>query len=280
MILFWVILCFFTACGTAKEQNKEQAVTNTSDESTEVKLNDIDIVSTETEEIVYKAEESIEVKKAIKSLIPDISSMFYTPSVITCDYGGNYQGVDIGFSCKYTITKVDDYCIWDIEDITCTKYENKKITLDIKSYINKIMSKTSFRVNVKNNNIKYIVYDGTIAIRHDVDNSVNSLKDPLLYKFSKEKAGEYLDYNADEGVKYREAYKFVECFLRAIVGDSPFQISTIVNDCKLTDDEQTDNKQVYSNGYTYTVEKVSDNEYLIGVVVNDVNYCVKLTIYK
>lgn len=281
IVLVGIILCALTACNIVDKQVElgvvpvtETDVLRLSDNSNALSLN-------EKEEVELKTIEASEIKeKVVTSLLPDIKEIFYTPSVVVCEYEGNFQGVDIGFTCKYTISEKDNGYTWDIEDISCTKYNNENVSLDVMSYINKVMSTTSFRANTYGNNIKYIVYDDTIATNHDVDNSVNDLNGILLTKFGKEKAGVYLDYNADEGVYYREAYKFVECFLRAIVGDLPFQINIIANKCYLTKDEQTNTKQIYTNGNIYTVEKVDDAIYEIGVEQYEVNYCVKLTIYK
>lgn len=220
------------------------------------------------------------VKNKVKQLDNELREIFYEPYKIKCEYSGKFHGNEISFYCTYNIIKDSEYSyIWDIENIECTKYKGKeKHNDEIKSHINSMMEHTSLRANLKYNEITYIVYDYTMAIAHGVENSVNDLKTPLINKFERLKNSEFIQYDSDEGIKYRGAYNFVECFASAITGDFPFDIGTI-NDCDLSDEvKQTDKKQTYSNGNTYVVEKVSDTEYKIGVTKSDIEYSVTFVI--
>ena len=220
------------------------------------------------------------VKKKVKQLDTELSKIFHEPDKIKCEYSGNFHGNEISFYCTYNIIKDSDYSyVWDIEDIECTEYKGKeKHNDEIKSHINSMMEHTSLRANLKYNEITYIVYDYTMAIAHGVENSVNGLKTPLLNKFERLKKSEFIQYDSDEGIKYRGAFDFVECFTSAIEGDLPFDLDHI-GDCKLAEDtEQTDKKQTYSNGNTYVIEKIEENEYKISVTKSDLNYTVTLVI--
>lgn len=281
LVLFGVAIMSLAACSNVENEIKNQAPPATelnvvNDEKIEIKSNTIaeNALGTNT-----GAGSKQEIKEKIVELNKEIEKKFYEPGVIKCSYSGKTNGTTIDFDCTYTIIKHGDNYIWDIENIECTKYKSSA-KLDIKSHINKIMSKASLRANVNKGEIKYIVYNDTIAVNHDVESEVNELRTPFLDMFSKEKQGEYLNYDADEGIYYREAYKFVECFLFAITGDTPFEIDTMNSKaCKLDDEvKQTNKKQIYTNGYKYSIEKKSNTEYKIGVTKSDLNYTVTLVI--
>lgn len=282
LVLFGVALMSLAACSNAESEIKNQAPPATelvtiSKEMIDIKSNEIyeNALSTNTGSTVNIAEK----KNKLNELNKVIEKKFYETNVIRCEYKGKTNGKEICFKCTYNITAHGDSYIWDIENIECTKYESD-YKLDIKSHINKVMSKAALRANVKNGEIKCIVYSDTIAVKHDVENKVNELKTSFIKMFSKEKQGVYLNYDADEGIYYREAYKFVECFLDAITGDLPFEIDTMLSSrCKLDEDvEQTNKKQVYTNGYTYSIEKKSETEYVIGVTRSEKDYKVTLVI--
>lgn len=264
-----------TACNKGvqleqSEQSEQAKLTEQVADSVSVIQSDIEIYTSENKE-----------KKVLPKIkiSDELEKLFFTDNTIDCTCNVKTSDLEVGFSCTYRVSKEDDnWYIWDIENIECLGIEDES-GFDIESYINDVFSHTSLRANVKSGVITYILYDDTMAIGSNIENTVNDLKHRIMNKFTRKNSAEYIIYDSVEGINYRGAYNFVSAFLETIVGDSPFDIDIINSSCNFdVTKEQTDKKQYLTNGNDYCVEKLSDNEYKISISKSKSEYELKIEV--
>lgn len=271
-----MLVCSMTACNKGvqldqSEQSEQAKLTEQVADSVSVIQRDIKIYTSENKEkkVLPKSKISSELEK-----------LFFTDNTIDCVCKAKTSDSEVEFSCTYRVSKEDDnWYIWDIEDIECLSIEEKS-GVDIKGYINNVFSHTSLRANIKSGVIMYTLYDDTMVVGNNIENTENDLKYKILNKFTRNKKNdEFIVYDSVEGISYRGAYNFVSVFLGVIVGDLPFETDTMNTICKFDEyKEQTDKKQYLTNGNDYCVEKLSDNEYKISISKRESKYELKIKV--
>ena len=265
-----------TACNMKSQSSASK------EESVEVvQSSSVEVYTSERKESIDTEENIVKNKKkpVMQKMTEKMEKLFYNDNVIDCKCKVKTYDMDIEFKCTYNVYKKDDdRYIWDIEDIECLSISDKS-GVDIKGYINNVFSHTSLRANIISGNITYILYEDTMAIGNNIENSVNELLFKILNKFTRRNSAEYIVYDSVEGICYRGAYSFVSAFLETIVGNLPFDIDVINSGCNFDDTKkQTDKKQYLTNGNNYCVEKISDSEYKIYIDKRENKYNLEIKV--
>lgn len=139
-----------------------------------------------------------------------------------------------------------------IDDIECLKYVNNT-DYDIKGYINNQLKQTSLMGYRKPSATKFILYHGTIATNHDIDCDANSLKLFIMKNYTR--GNSIFEYDSKDGSCIRGTNHLLDCLCFDISERYPLNLKSIAR-ARFTDDKQTENKQIVTNGRTvYHIEK-------------------------